>query len=235
VPARLEQHKHLLLLAAMLFALVTQPLVAHESAGARIAYDLLVAAVIACVVLVVFEGRRERQVALALLAPAVVLTFALYAVSPGLVRPAAVAYHLSLALFVAFAVGIIVRDIFRRHAISFDEVIGAFCGYLLLGLVWGNLYVVVELLAPGAFAVAPDIRWQLEDLHLRRALFNYVSFATMASLGYTDVTPVTPLANTLTWIEVMTAQFYLAVVIAQIVGMKIAQVVRSGDAGPPRG
>jgi hypothetical protein len=53
----------------------------------------------------------------------------------------------------------------------------------------------------------------------------------MASLGYTDVTPVTPLANTLTWIEVMTAQFYLAVVIAQIVGMKIAQVVGAGGPG----
>ncbi len=73
--------------------------------------------------------------------------------------------------------------------------------------------------------MAPEIRWQLDDLHLRRALFNYVSFATMASLGYNDVTAVAPLANILTWLEAMTAQFYLAVVIAQIVGMKIAQVV----------
>ena len=174
---------------------------------------------------VVFDERWERRVALVLLLPALVLTFALYTVSPRLALPAVVAYHVSVALFVAFAVGVIVRDIFRRHAISFDEVIGAFCGYLLLGIVWGNLYVVVEVLAPGAFAVAPDIRWQLDDLHLRRALFNYVSFATMASLGYNDVTAVAPIANILTWLEAMTAQFYLAVVIAQIVGMKIAQVV----------
>lgn len=230
MPGRLGKHKHLLLLAAVLFALVTQPLVAHESAGARIAYDLLVAAVTVGVLLVVFGERWEWQVALALLFPAIVLTFALYTLSPPLARPAAVAYHVSLALFVGFAVGVIVRDIFRRHAISFDEVIGAFCGYLLLGLVWGNLYVVVEVLAPGSFTVAPAIQWQLDDLHLRRALFNYVSFATMASLGYNDVTTVAPLANILTWLEVMTAQFYLAVVIAQIVGMKLAQVVGAGRA-----
>lgn len=228
MPGRLGQHKHLLLLAAVLFALVTQPLVAHESAAARIVYDLLIAAVAAGVIVVVFEERWERQVALALLAPAVVLTVALYTVSARLALPAAVAYHLSITLFIAFAVGVIVRDIFRRHAISFDEVIGAFCGYLLLGLVWGNLYVVVEVLAPGSFAVAPAIQWQLDDLHLRRALFTYVSFATMASLGYNDVTTVAPLANILTWLEVMTAQFYLAVVIAQIVGMKLAQVVGAG-------
>jgi voltage-gated potassium channel len=224
----LARHKHLLLLAAVLFALVTQPLLAHEIAGARIAYDLLVAAVTVGVLFVVFGERWERRVALVLLLPAFVLTFALYTLSPPLARPAAVAYHVSLALFVAFAVGVIVRDIFRRHAISFDEVIGAFCGYLLLGIVWGNLYVVVEVLAPGSFAVAPAIQWQLDDLHLRRALFNYVSFATMASLGYNDVTAVAPLANILTWFEVMTAQFYLAVVIAQIVGMKLAQVVGAG-------
>jgi hypothetical protein len=224
----LARHKHLLLLVAMLFALVTQPLVAHESTASKIAYDLLVAAVTVGVLLVVFGERWEWQVALALLFPAFVLTFALYAVSPLLALPAAVAYHVFLALFVAFAVGVMVRDIFRRHAISFDEVIGAFCGYLLLGIVWGNLYVVVELLAPGSFAVAPAIQWQLDDLHLRRALFNYVSFATMASLGYNDVTAVAPLANILTWLEAMSAQFYLAVVIAQIVGMKLAQVVRAG-------
>jgi hypothetical protein len=224
----LARHKHLLLLVAMLFALVTQPLVAHESTASKIAYDLLVAAVTVGVLLVVFGERWEWQVALALLFPAFVLTFALYAVSPPLALPAAVAYHVFLALFVAFAVGVMVRDIFRRHAISFDEVIGAFCGYLLLGIVWGNLYVVVELLAPGSFAVAPAIQWQLDDLHLRRALFNYVSFATMASLGYNDVTAVAPLANILTWLEAMSAQFYLAVVIAQIVGMKLAQVVRAG-------
>jgi len=235
VRAGLAGHKHLLLLAAVLFALVTQPLVAHESVVARVAYDLLVTAVTVSVLFVVFGERRERRIALALLAPAILLMLALNAVSPGLARPAAVAYHLAIALFVAFAVGVIVRDIFRHHAISFDEVIGAFCGYLLLGIVWGNLYVVVEVLAPGSFAVAPAIQWQLDDLHLRRALFTYVSFATMASLGYNDVTPVAPIANILTWFEVMTAQFYLAVVIAQIVGMKIAQVVGMGGAGPPRG
>jgi hypothetical protein len=224
----LARHKHLLLLAAILVPLVTQPLVAHESAAARIVYDLLIAAVAAGVIVVVFEERWERQVALALLAPAVVLTVALHTVSVRLALPAAVAYHLSIVLFVAFAVGVIVRDVFRRHAINFDEVIGAFCGYLLLGVVWGNLYVVVELLAPGSFVVAPDVRWQLDDLHLRRALFTYVSFATMASLGYNDVTAVAPIANILTWLEAMTAQFYLAVVIAQIVGMKLAQVVRAG-------
>jgi voltage-gated potassium channel len=225
VTGRLGEHKHLLLLAAMLLVLVTQPLLADASAAGRIAYDLLVAATAVAVLLIVFNERWERQLGLVLALPAVALSAALYA-TPALPAVATgVAYHLSVALFLGFAVAVIVRDIFRRRAVTFDEILGAFAGYLLLGVVWGSLYVLVELLAPASFAVSADIRWQLDDLHLRRALFNYLSLATLASLGYSDITPVAPLANTLTWLEVMSAQFYLAVVIAQLVGMKIAQVV----------
>jgi hypothetical protein len=225
---RIRSHKHLLLLGAMLVALVTQPLVAHESTTSKVAYDLLVGAIAAGVFFVVFEERWERWVAAALGVPAVLLTLVIYAGSgvPGVA--VSVAYHTSLVLFLGFAVGMIVRDVFKLHAISFDDIIGAFCGYLLLGVVWGSLYVLVEVLAPGSFAVNPDIRWQLEDLHLRRALFNYVSFANMASLGYTDVTAVAPVANMLTWLEVLSAQFYLAVVIAQVVGLKLAPVIGRG-------
>ena len=218
-------HKNLTLLASILAALVAQPFVVHLSTGGRAAYDLFVAAVALGVLLVVFRERWERQVAVGLALPAVALTVALYVVPGRLAAAAAVAYHASVALFLGFAVAVIVRDVFRHRSIGLDEIFGAFGGYILLGLVWGNLYVLVEVLAPGAFAVSAEVRWQLDDWHLRRALFNYVSFATMTSLGYSDVTAVTPLANTLTWIEVMAAQFYLAVVIAQIVGLKLAQAV----------
>jgi hypothetical protein len=221
--ARLRAHKHLLLLAALLLVVITQPLVARESAATRLAYDLVVAAAAIAVLVVVFAFRWERQVAIVLALPAIALTFARYALPDGAVAAYAAAFHLSAALFLGFAVAIVVRDIFRGRAISADAVLGAFAGYLLLGVAWGSLYATVELLAPGSFSVNSEIRWQLDDWHLRRALFNYVSFATMASLGYNDVTAVAPLANTLTWLEAMTAQFYLAVVIAQIVGLKLAQ------------
>lgn len=225
---RLKDHKYALLLVVVLVALVGQPLVAGQSAGARFGYELLIAAVVVSVLLVVFNFRWERQTALVLALPAIALTVARYPLSDGTLAPFAVTYHLSVALFFAFAVAVIVRDIFRNRAISLDAVLGAFAGYLLLGVAWGCLYAALDLVAPGSFSVNPEIRWQLDAWHLRGALFNFFSFSTMASLGYSDITAVKPLANTLTWLEVMTAQFYLAVVIAQIVGLKIAEVIRGG-------
>ena len=71
-----ERHKHLLLLAAVLLALVTQPLVAHASTAARFVYDLLLGVAAVGVLLVVFMDPWERRLALVLAVPAVALTVA---------------------------------------------------------------------------------------------------------------------------------------------------------------
>ena len=84
------------------------------------------------------------------------------------------------------------------------------------------------MLAPETFSVNKDIVWRLGEWHQRRALFDYLSFTTLMTLGYGDVTPVGPPAYTLTWLEVMFGQFYMAVVVAQLVGLKLAQALR-GD------
>lgn len=228
VMAWLSRNRHLVLLAALLVVLITQPLVARDTTGARLAYDLLVAAVALGVFCIVFRWRWERWVSAALVLPAIALGVARYARADGAGASHGVAFHGFVAAFLAFAVVVIVRDILRQRAITFDAVFGAFAGYLLLGVAWGSLYAAAELAAPGSFSINPDIRWQLDDWHLRRALFNYFSFNTMASIGYSDITAVAPLANTLTWLEVMAAQFYLAVIIAQIVGLKLAQAAGLG-------
>ena len=222
----MRNHGHLALLAVLLLALIAQPLVALESRAARVGFELLLGLAMVATLFVVF-GPRERRIAALLMVPPLVLTATEYVTSERFAL-VAIGYHLMVALFLGLAVGVLVRDIFRHRAIAFDDILGAFAGYLLLGVVWGNLYAIVELVSPGTFSVSPDIRWQLADWHLRRALFNYFSFSTMASLGYTDITTVAPITNTLTWMEVMTAQFYLAVVIAQIVGLKLTQARAAG-------
>ena len=122
----------------------------------------------------------------------------------------------------------ILRDIFKKSVISGDDVVGAFCGYMLVALVWANLYTLTYLLGPAAFSVNPDIAWRLGEWHQRRSLFDYLSFTTLTSLGYGDITPIGSPAYTLTWLEVMVGQFYMAVVVAQLVGLKLAQALRGG-------
>jgi len=50
------------------------------------------------------------------------------------------------------------------------------------------------------------------------SLFQYFSTITVATVGFGDIVPVTPAARLTTGLEAIVGQFYLAVVIATLVG-----------------
>lgn len=115
------------------------------------------------------------------------------------------------------------RHLFERRAVRFDDILGTMCGYLLAALAWANLYAAIELISPGAFLVTgadlPDLtRW-----HERESLFVYFSLTTLTTIGYGDVTPVAAAARTAAMFEGVFGQFCIAVVVAQLVGSKLAE------------
>ena len=50
----------------------------------------------------------------------------------------------------------------------------------------------------------------------------YYSFVTITTLGYGDLTPVKPLARTVAFLEGFVGQFYVAVLVAWLVGMYLS-------------
>jgi ion channel len=220
--------KHLALLAGLVAMLVLQPLIGHRTLLGGVFCDVVLFAICLYIFFIVFGGRREIRIALALILPAFASNFAIYLLTDGAKVVAEVLYHCFMVGFLGFAIAVILGDILRKSVIAADDVIGALCGYILVALVWASLYSLTYLLAPGTFSINKDIVWRLDELHQRRALFDYLSFTTMMTLGYGDLTPIGPPAYTLTWLEVMFGQFYLAVVVAQLVGLKLAQALK-GD------
>jgi hypothetical protein len=220
-----SRHRHLILLIGVVALQIVQPLLAHDSVAHRVLYDTAFGAVAVLVSFAIFVRDWERWFALALLFPAIVANVAHYSVSERSQALAAVVFHLSSASFLAFAVAVILRDILRKRTIRVDEVLGAIVGWVLMGLIWGHLYAMTDRLIPDSFSVSTEIAGQLNEWHSRRALFDYFSFTTLTSLGYGDITPTRAPAYTLTWLEVMFGGFYMAVIVAQLVGMKLAQAV----------
>ena len=141
---------------------------------------------------------------------------------PGVARvPLAVTFHLVAALFFGFTIGVILRDIHREKGVAADSVYGAFCGYLLAGLAFGNLFNVVELLAPGSFR-GEDITPQMSD-DRRHFRLTYFSFITLATVGYGDITPGNDAARGLAAVEAIVGQFYIAVLVAELIGKRVSQ------------
>jgi len=225
------RRRHLILLVGVVVLQIVQPLLAHDSVVHRVLYDAAFGAVTILVFFAIFLRPWERSLALALIFPAIVANLAHYALPEGSQLVAASVYHFSCAAFLGFSVAVVLRDILRRRTISGDHVLGAVAGWVLMGLIWGNLFALTDRLVPNSFSVATAIAGQLSEWHSRRALFDYFSFTTLTSLGYGDITPTRAPAYTLAWLEVMFGGFYMAVIVAQLVGMKLAQAVSPNDRG----
>jgi voltage-gated potassium channel Kch len=104
-----------------------------------------------------------------------------------------------------------------------DHLMAALSAYLLVGVFWGAIYVAVEEGIPGSLLAAGS-RFP-HGMDLSDGI--YFSFVTLATLGYGDITPVTPIARGLAVFEAVVGQFYLAVLVARLVGLRT--VAETGD------
>lgn len=220
----LLEWKHSALLTGLLITGVIEPLSANWSEHTRLLGSLIVFGVNLGLLLIVFDQRWERWLAFVLLPPILVSNIVHETLS-NWAEVAVIVYHCFTLVFVGFAVAVILKHIFSQESIRTDAVIGALCGYLLAAVTWANAYALLYLLRPGSFRVADVIAGRLVDWHLRRFYFNYFSVTTLTSLGYADITPTDTVALLLSLVESVFGQFYIAVVVAQLVGLRLAQSI----------
>jgi hypothetical protein len=107
------------------------------------------------------------------------------------------------ALFFVQALVNIAAHIRAEREVTLDLIFAAVCAYLLLGLVWAYAYYFLETVHPGSFKAAEPLDGDLWA-------FFYYSFVTLTSLGYGDIVAATRPARSLTIVEVIVGQLYLA-------------------------
>lgn len=140
------------------------------------------------------------------------------------------AVHLELGCLALLLLGCVVCIlffIFRNLRATMDGIFAALAAYLLLAAAFSMVYSLVLLRDPGSFSMpAPLPAHPLQSI---RAEMTYFSFVTIATLGYGDLVPATPVARMLAVIEAVLGQFYVAVVVALLVGSLIAHSPARGD------
>jgi hypothetical protein len=223
------RRKYVWMLAALIAMQVAQPYLAYESVPARILSAALLFTAGFSVFIAALNPGRQRWWAAALVVPVVIVEIIYDTLPKSFQPPLASVYYICVNSFLAFVVALILLRLFHKRFLEIDDVIGAFAGYMILTVLWGNLYALTELLVPGSFSIDQKIAWQLQEWHTRRALFDFFSFATISGVGYGDMSTTSPTSNSLKWLEVMCGQFYIAIVVASIVGMKLAQAIKPGS------
>jgi hypothetical protein len=226
----MRKYRYFVLTLMLITVLILESL-ARSTARGPVVSDLFLTIITMAVFAVVFQRRWERIVAFVTAAASISITwFRHLPITAEYGSTLEIAQHLLQAVFYAFAVALILRNIFQAAAITRDDILGTVCGYLLAANVWGSVYIATAILVPGSFAISHDLNDVTSDQG-RTALFSYFSVVTLTTMGYGDITPVRPPADVLAMLEAIFGQFYIAVVVAQLVGLRLAQALTSG--GPP--
>ncbi len=125
--------------------------------------------------------------------------------------------HGGRVLFMGFTTAIILwHTLAEERKITADTLYGVVCVYLLSGLTWSSLYTLIEVAQPGSFYVSSA---QNLDQVINWSDLLFFSFATLTTLGYGDITPVTSVARSLALLEAVFGVLYNAILIARLVGL----------------
>jgi hypothetical protein len=222
----LRSHKYAILLAAIVGVALVESF-SHRLLLGPVASDLAISTTQLLVFLIVFDRRVNRLVGFIAFATAVASALAHYVLPPSYPEASLrLINHSALLLLLGFATIVILRNIFEQRVVRTDDVLGAVCGYLLAAAAWSNLFMLVEIFVPGSYSVGTGFGAGLDSWHGRTAVFNYVSLGSLTGVGSGEVVPVSPPATVLTTLEAVFGQFYIAIVVAQLVGARLSQALQ---------
>lgn len=127
-------------------------------------------------------------------------------------------------LFVAFVTASQLRSVLRQREVTGETICMAVSVYLLMGFCWALLYAIIFQRHPESFAgiVAAG---SIQSTHFQHIfpVFGYFSLTTLSTIGFGDITPLTLQARYAAVAEGITGQFYLAILVARLVGMQMTQ------------
>jgi voltage-gated potassium channel len=226
---RLLPHRHTALLVTIIVLLAVRSLVGNTGAGiAMYNISVMLLLVVALYTIQVDEFLENREL-LAHQQKKSSLGGWILAIITIVLRLSEIAspnHHLATAssifmlLFFGFVTISELRSVLKHKVVTSETISMSISIYLLFGLTWGILYIVLFDFQPLAFsfggAQAPS------DQQINPILI-YFSLTTLSTVGFGDITPVTLQARYAAVAEGIAGQFYLAILVARLVSMQMSQ------------
>jgi hypothetical protein len=180
----------------------------------RIMMDVFLTAIFIFIISTIRLKRSQVIIASVLALPLLIATWSTYFVE---IKTVSLLTRIFGVLFFAYAAINILRIIAKSEKVTRESIFAAIVAYLLIALMWAFLYMILERVSPGSFSF-PETGSRGETIQ-----FEYLSFVTITTLGYGDITPVTDQASALVIIEAVVGQIYLVVLVAWLVGMHVSR------------
>lgn len=211
--------KYTILLVSTLLV-VTSRMGLPANAVDTLVIDAFSVILVVAAILTICTESHFRLAGLVLGGPVIVFLAGLHVVPQHLAIGRQLVGRLWAVAFLGFTIVMIVRSVVTARTVTWDTVTGAFAGYVLIAIVWTHIYCALDLVDPQAFTVARSLRGMEGSPLERQAVLEYFSFATLSTVGYGDVTPLSQPARSLACFEAICGQFYLAVLVAGLIGIR---------------
>lgn len=126
-------------------------------------------------------------------------------------------FAISLSLFFLItSIVVAFKSVFYSEVITINQLVGASCIYLLLGIIGAILYSNLYYISVDSFT---GLSQPNKKLHFPE--FMYYSYVTLTTLGFGDITPISPIAKTMSFMQAIVGQLYLTIMVAGLVGKAI--------------
>ncbi len=154
----------------------------------------------------VSEHPRDVAITLLLLIPTVLTSWANFFIPSRMVF---ILQVMSVIIFLVYTQWIILRQVMQTQHVTENEIFSAVSVYIMIGLAYAFVFQFIELVIPGSFVFGSAGR--------SFSSFIYFSFETLATVGFGDISVITPLARSVTILEMITGVMYLAIFIGVLV------------------
>ena len=126
--------------------------------------------------------------------------------------------HLLLMLgFFIWTTWLAASHVLFTGTIDDNKIVGAICIYLLLGLIWTMMYLLVAEAVPDAFNGLQQAPW-----YDNFSVLSYYSFTTLTTLGYGDISPNLPIPQFLAYMEAVVGVLYIAILVASLIVVRMS-------------
>lgn len=209
-PTTVRDHPSAVLLVAQLLAVLCYPFLSDSTLG-RAVFGVVQMGMVLIAVWAVRRTPALSWVAVLLGGPAMVFTI-LEAVQPATTWIVLVSalFHVPFYFFVSYGM---IRYLFHDDRVTRDELFATGAAFTVVAWGFAYVYAAAQVVWPGSFVGL--------DGHGDRAWFEllYLSFTTLTSVGLSDIVPVLDHARSLVMVEQIAGVFYVALVVARLVGL----------------
>ncbi len=128
--------------------------------------------------------------------------------------------YLILVVLLMFFIGsfsVAAKQVLLVGDIDGNKIIGSLSLYLLLGLIWAVIYLLILSMDPTAFSGVEAANWQQSFSRVA-----YYSFVTLTTLGYGDILPTNHVAEFFVYMEAIMGVFYMAIIVSSLISLRLS-------------